>query len=771
MTESDKNFQEAMNQGHSAAWDQMWDKAAVFYRQALEASPNHPKALTSLGLALYEIQDFREALACYQMAAKVSPEDPLPLEKVAELNERLGNLAQASNIYLRAADLYAKNRDLNKAVESWTRVIRLDPENIIAHSRLAMVYERVGRKQQALTEYLAVSSLFQHKGEVQKAVQTMNHALQVIPGSHEATQALALLKAGQLLPKPARIKGATGPLLMAQVRQMEMAKLEHKSSEGLDPIETARQKALTELAGLLFEQETITDQQPGRRGLQSIMQGTGITSSKQVDQTKIVLHLSQAVDLQSRGKGIQAIGEIERVMEAGLEHPAVYYNLGVLLVEAGSLEGAVRNLQRSAKHPDYALAARLLLGKVFHDMGNVSDAAVEYLEALKIADSEVVSGQQADELRQLYEPLIEAQSHQTNVEMQEQLCANVKELLVRSHWRKHLEHARQQLPSDVGIPIPLAEILTEAKGTRVVDSITTINQYARKGLQHAAMEEAFYALQQSPTYLPLHSLIGEMLLQQGRVQNAVEKFTIVAQTYSARGEPNRATDMFHRIIELAPMDLNVRTRLIDQLILVGNVEMAIEEYIELGEVYYSLADLNTARKTYTQALRLAQRPEMDRRVKVNILHRMADIDLQSLDWRQAVRVFEQIRTLQPDDESARASLIDLNFRLGQTSQALAEIDNYISHLWNNGQKAKALGFLEKMVEEQPQQAPLRRRLSEVYRISNRMEDAIAQLDTAGEILMEAGDQKGAREIITAILALNPHNKGQYQQLLAQLSEN
>jgi predicted Zn-dependent protease len=45
------------------------------------------------------------------------------------------------------------------------------------------------------------------------------------------------------------------------------------------------------------------------------------------------------------------------------------------------------------------------------------------------------------------------------------------------------------------------------------------------------------------------------------------------------------------------------------------------------------------------------------------------------------------------------------------------------------------------------------------------------LDTAGEILMEAGDQKGAREIIAAILALNPHNKGQYQQLLAQLSED
>jgi tetratricopeptide (TPR) repeat protein len=771
MTAQENNFQEAMNQGHSAAWDQMWDKAASFYRQALQASPNHPKALTSLGLALYELQNYKEALACYQMAAKISPEDPLPLEKVAELNERLGNVGQAAKIYLRAADLYAKNRDLNKAVESWTRVIRLDSENIIAHSRLAMVYERVGRKQQSLTEYLAVGSLLQHAGEVQKAIQTVNHALQIVPGSHEATQALALLKAGQLLPKPARLKGATGPLLMAQVRQMEITKSEEMSPDGLDPIETARQKALTELAGLLFEQEAIPVQQAERRGLQSIMQGTGFIPSKQVDQTKIILHLSQAIDLQSRGKVPQAITELERSMEAGLDHPSIYYNMGLLLVEMGSLESAVRNLQHCVKHPSYALAARLLLGKIFHNMGHISDASVEYLEALKIADSEVVPEHQADELRQLYEPLIEAQVHQKDEEVQLRLCTNIKELLVRPHWGEHLQQARQQLPSDTGIPLPLAEILTEAKGTRVVDSITTINQYARKGLQRAALEEAFYALEHSPTYLPLHSLIGEMLLQQGQLQDAVNKFTIVAQTYSARGEPNRATDMFHRIIELAPMDLNVRTRLIEQLLLVGNVEMAIEEYIKLGEVYYSQADLITARKTYTQALRLAQQPGMDRRVKVDILHRMADIDMQSLDWRQAVRVFEQIRTLQPDDEEARASLIDLNFRLNQNSQALSEVDNYISHLWNNGQKDKAEQFLEKMVEEHPKQAPLRRRLAEVYRLSGRASDAISQLDAAGELLMDAGDQKGAKEIIMAILAMNPPNIDEYQQLLSRLEDN
>ena len=94
-------FQKAMNQGHSAAWDQLWDRAAAFYRQALEEIPNHPKALVSMGLALYELQQYEESLRFYQRAAIASQEDPVPMEKVAQLFERLGNIEQASQSYLR----------------------------------------------------------------------------------------------------------------------------------------------------------------------------------------------------------------------------------------------------------------------------------------------------------------------------------------------------------------------------------------------------------------------------------------------------------------------------------------------------------------------------------------------------------------------------------------------------------------------------------------------------------------------------------------------
>ena len=88
MSGNQERFQQAMNQGHSAAWDQAWDKAAQYYRQALEEFPDQPKALTNLGLALFELQQYDDALKQYQKAARLTPTDPIPLEKVAEILER-----------------------------------------------------------------------------------------------------------------------------------------------------------------------------------------------------------------------------------------------------------------------------------------------------------------------------------------------------------------------------------------------------------------------------------------------------------------------------------------------------------------------------------------------------------------------------------------------------------------------------------------------------------------------------------------------------------
>jgi tetratricopeptide (TPR) repeat protein len=243
---------------------------------------------------------------------------------------------------------------------------------------------------------------------------------------------------------------------------------------------------------------------------------------------------------------------------------------------------------------------------------------------------------------------------------------------------------------------------------------------------------------------------------------------VVAHAYSVRGEVAQATKLLRRVIQIAPMDLSARTHLIDQLVARGQVDEAVNEYLELAEIYYRLAELDMARKTYTTALHLIQQSNADSKWNVQILQRMADIDMQRLDLKQAMRVFEQIRTMRPDDQGTRKQLIELYLRTGQLPQAMAELETFIAYLDSNSKAGDSLTFLEDLIKEHPDLPVFRRKLAEqLYRLG-RTEDAVAQLDDLGESLLTTGKKKEAAEVINQILSMNPSNAQAYRQLLTQI---
>jgi len=761
-------FQKAMNDGHSAAWDQEWDKAAAAYQQALQEFPDHPKALNSLGLALYQLGNVEDALRIYMNVAKFSPDDPVPMEKVAQLSERIGDLKTAVDAALRAGDLFLKQRDTEKALENWVRVTNVNPENAIAHSRLAQVHERLGHTQQAIMEYLAIASIIQRAGNIEKTKEMVKKALSLSPNSIEAKQADALLKTGQLLPKPLRGKGGTGPIRMAQVKQLQKP----KTSSGLDPIAEARQKALTQLAELLFEFSDDSPSAQERKGLSAIMKGTGGLSLQQSEQTKVVMHLGLAIDAQTKGNEGQAAEEFERALEANFTHASLYYTLGLLRFKGERFESAQRFLQNSVKHHDYALGTRLILGQLFVRKSHFNEAALEYLEALKIADALTVSAERSEEISQQYEPLIEAHENQQDETILRKVCENIQGMLMRSDWREHLHKMREQMPKQEGDMIaPLADVILQAQSSSVLESMTRINHLARIGSLRSAMDEAYYAMQNAPTYLPLHILMADLLVQENRDADAITKYGIVAHAYSVRGEASQATKLLRRILQLSPMDMSTRNRLIDQLVARGQIDDAIREYLELAAIYYRLADLNMARKTYTTALRVVQQGNADRDWNAHILQRMADIDLQRLDWKQALRVYEQIRTIVPDDNITRKQLVELNLRMAQTDKAMNELENYISHLESQDRNDVAISFMEDILKEYPNQPLVKRALAMCLYHAGRTEEAIALLDVVGETLMQTGNKQAALEVINQIVLMNPLNVEEYRKLLFQMQSS
>jgi tetratricopeptide (TPR) repeat protein len=497
------------------------------------------------------------------------------------------------------------------------------------------------------------------------------------------------------------------------------------------------------------------------------MRGTGQLNLQQNEQATVVLHLGQAIDLQSKGKNEEAATELESALEAGFNHPALYFDLGMLRSKSDMRETALRHLTHAVKHNDFNLAARLLMGQINQKLERLQPAAIEYLEALKLADAEVVPADSADEVRQMYEPLIEAQAAETDDDALKRVCDNINDLLMRKNWRDHLYKSREQMPKSEMV-MPIAEIILQAQSSQVLEAINHVHQLARAGQLRTAMEEAFQALTHAPTYLPLHSLMGDLLVRENHTQEAIAKFTAVATAYSVRGEAAQATKILKRVIQLSPMDMQVRTKLIDQLVARGQVDDAIREYIDLADIYYRLAELDNARKTYTTALRVVQQANADRQWNVHILQRMADIDMQRLDWKQAIRVYEQIRTLRADDEGARKNLIELSFRLGQPAQAAAELENFTSYLQSSNKEEQIIPFIEGLLEERPDETVLIHGLVQTYQQAGLVEDAVAKLDALAETLLEEEKKDEALVVINQILLMNPPNAEQYRQLLMQL---
>ncbi len=762
-------FDKALGRGHSAAWDQNWDEAIKYYREALLEFPDNPAALTSLGLALTEKGDLEGALQCYQHAAQVNPEDAVAISSLARMYEMLGRVDEAVTAFMQAAELYLKNRQNEKAIENFNAVIHLQPTNLNARIRLSTVYDGMDMKPEAISEYLAVASLLQKNGDEEKALQIVNHVLAIQPENQEASTVLHFLENHTPLPLPIRTKRWTGPMGSSkgqQNTQKEAVELPEK-----DPIAEAQHLALVRLAGVLFEKDEDPPiaGQVNRRSMSNLTRGIGGLSSNHSAKSRMQLHLGKAIDFQTQGDETEAALELERTIEIGTKLPAAFFDLGLLYVHTDS-DKAMKYLMQAVGHPDFSLGAYLLMAGIHKENGQYNAAATDYLHALALADATTVPADKVDELKQLYDPIIETQERETDQEKLNSLCTSIQPQILRRDWRAHLNSIRQQLSGNQGEDLqPIAGMLMEMKGSRVVDAMTEIRKLEQQGHYRSAMEVAFDAIPYSPMYLPLHVKIGDLLVKEGHLPGAVEKFITTADLYHARGETSQAINLLKRVSSIVSMDLAVRGKLIEYLNSQGRIEEVLSEYMDLAQVYYQLAELDMARQTCLTGVKLAQEALDGRAWVVKFLNRIADIDMQRLDWRNAIKVYEQLCSMQPEEPSSRVKLIDLNLRLGQKANAISETDGYVSYLQRGGQKDLPIGFLREMAKEHPDVLDFHRRLADLLIKDDKLPEAIKVLDYVAKTLVKSGNNTGAVETLKLILKFNPPNAPEYQKAIKQLA--
>jgi tetratricopeptide (TPR) repeat protein len=766
-------FDQAMRLGHSAAWDQQWDRAIAAYGTALKEFPDEPLALSSLGFVLLQANNLASALQLYQRAASLNPGDPMAPEKCGEIFERQGRLNEAAQTYLAVAEIHLKRRDVQKAMDNWNRVARLTPDNLAAHTRLALAAERTNLTRQAVVEYIEVARIFQRARDTEKATAAANRALQLDPKSSEARDALDKLRRGVPLPLPERPKAATGELMpfgAEGLAALQGAGAEPAAKVGdtkASPLSDAQRQALGQLAEMLFEEDAELAKKSV--SVDALTRGTGKLRGDQARRSLAIKYLGQAIGLQSGGETAAAIAQYENALNNGLESPSVNLVLGGLQLERDKPAEAIRRFNAAVQHELFGIGALFGLGQAQVKLGQTREGVKSLLEALKRLDQKSVPPDKQDALAETYESLWDGLQNASPEELAP-IANNIIQFLTGADWHERVAQARRQLDGSAldGQIAPLADLLAVPGASEVVESLRRIETYMSQKRLATAMEEAYFALTQSPTHLPIHIRMAEILTAEGKTQAAIDKYAMIAETYRARGELVRAARITQQVLRLSPLDVTMRSWLIELLVEQHKTEEALQQFFDLAETFYQLADLESARNTYADALILAQQNNVAPEWSVKLLHKLGDIDLQRLNWHEAQHVYEQIKALAPDDEPARATLIDLLFRLDSGKQALAETDSYLRQLLTARNTAGAISLLEEMVETHPHEAGLVARLGRLYQDTGRRAEAIAQYDRLGELQLQAGQTAQAAETIRLILTLKPDDPGAYEQLLNEL---
>jgi tetratricopeptide (TPR) repeat protein len=428
-------------------------------------------------------------------------------------------------------------------------------------------------------------------------------------------------------------------------------------------------------------------------------------------------------------------------------------------------------LQKASMHSDFSMAAYLLIGRVLSDRQEYNKAAVAYLRALSMADSQTVPSEFATEVQQLYEPIINKQSLSEDRDAGFKICENIAGQLSRADWQQQLQVTRQQMASPhQDLPVlPVAEFLLETDSNQLVQVLAQIREQTSWGNFDTAIELAFIALDYAPTYLPLHTLIGEILLERGRTGDAINKLTLVARLYHLRGETSQGIRLLENVLGKVPSNVEAYPLLIQLLVSQGELDLAFQRYHELADIYYQRADMENTRNTYKDALSLAKKHRASLKVQSEFLYKQAEIDMQQLDFQQAMDVYHQICKLLPDDINAKTHLIDLYVRAGKYQTAQGELVNFVQQMVASHKNEQAFQFVTGLIEVLPDWLELRKQLANLYLKSGKPAQAIEQLDLIADSLMKDGNTKGAIKLLEAIIRLNPPNVDEYRSALSQLS--
>ncbi len=557
--------------------------------------------------------------ACMEVI-RLNP-DYLPIHlRLGEIYERDGRRDEALIKYQLLIDTYVARGEPRHAIDVYYRLIELSPDTILPRSRLAELLHAEGRNEEAAQQLSVVAGAYFRMGQTNKALEEYRRALQWSPVSADLHA-----QYGQALLKLERTEAA----LVAFRRALEL--------DQQNPVNIARINLTLAIMG---------------------EQSVAVWQSLATLLEQIKQHPQRLSDVQTEYRAAFLIADL----------PVLHYILGIIQQNAGQHQSAILEFEQ---------ALELL-------QNERDPFLTPHLVHQALADSHIALGQAGEALEQLQRcialepaapppdsaryPFSTPLSQGEIVRRMAEAYAAVGDL---AGAERALQEAKQFLPYDRAIYTKLSDIYF--RQGRLNEALAQLEELASHYEQRQMLDRAIEALENALRLAPNNTGIGNRLAKlyirrgyldkgiealvrvadlqrkEGQIKEAIANLQQAAEVHWMLGKHAEACALYDKIVHIAPNDIEARQWLSFMYTLAGMTREAIAQKKQIIRILLQRRDLDNAIAEMHQIYGLDQND-------TDNLFQLGDALMRRQEYEQAIRIYNRLAKL-PNVEIERVEAL------------------------------------------------------------------------------------------------------------------
>lgn len=561
--------------------------------------------------------------------------DYLPIHlRMGEVYERQGRPEEALTKYQLLIDTFRVRNEPAKAIDVYFRFIELSPDTINARTRLADLLRDADRTDEAVDQLVQVAATYSRIGQTNKALEEYRRLLQWSPKNRDvhAQYGMALLKLE-------RYEAALGEFR----RALELG----------DPDDAVTMARLNITLALMGDQPpavwdslaTVLELLKERPALFSPVQAEYRNALLITDAA--VLHYILAMIQQQANQHTSALLELEQAealladeVEALLPPVLVYQAAADSHIALGSAGEALEMLRRGQ-----AAAPR-----------TTSNPGVKHAFAVPLSKGDLVRR------------MAEAYAATDDIAGAEQALLEAKQLLPydRAVYTKLADVYFRQGKLNEALA-QLEDLATHYEERQQLDRSIEMLEYALKlAPNHVAINGRLARMQLRRGYLDkgVDGLVRAAELQRkaGQLKDAVASLQEAAQVHWMLSDHEKARQMYDKIVQIAPNDVDARQWLALMYTLMSRKGEAITEKKQIARIFAQQREYDNAIAELHQIIGLDQKD-------MEAYYMLGDMLMRREEFTQALQLYSRMLKMDDVDRSRVEALVTAASRLLQQRQA------------------------------------------------------------------------------------------------------